>query len=329
MVSTGTRVSMVHAKSRGFTLIELLVVIAIIATLVALLLPAVQQAREAARRTSCKNNLKQIGIAMHNFHDTYNKLPPGYLGPPKGGYGVPGGQQYFTWHVYILPFIEQSAIYDRMPFQKYVSVDITKESMGEDIWWFGLDPADFPGYTDPWDLSQYSIPAYECPSDAKVAQTLLIAGGTYWDPVANGAYSGAWSGSVAGGWVSKKTNYLGVAGYADANKMWWGMFTNRSETKFRDVTDGLSNTLMVGESHGGWSNSTTKVGECSWSWMGNMSLQTFKLNSGSIYAFQSFHKGTVNFVLGDGGVRTISDSISGSVYQRLQGMTDGNVVGEF
>src|SRR4051794_24149016 len=90
-----------NTQRRGFTLIELLVVIAIIAVLIALLLPAVQAAREAARRAQCVNNMKQIGIAMHNYHDSVGSLPPGIKGCCYG-----------SWQVYILPWVEQQAMFN-------------------------------------------------------------------------------------------------------------------------------------------------------------------------------------------------------------------------
>ena len=91
-------------RCRGFTLVELLVVIAIIGVLVALLLPAVQAAREAARRMQCQNNLKQIGLASHNFHDVYRRAAAGRISPTTG----------LSWHVYILPFIEQQNLYNQV-----------------------------------------------------------------------------------------------------------------------------------------------------------------------------------------------------------------------
>src|SRR5437773_558439 len=97
---------------RAFTLVELLVVIAIIGVLVALLLPAVQSARESARRMSCMNNLKQIGLALHNHHDAFGTFPPG--GVTNGT--CCGTQSGATWTIYILPFIEQQMLYDKYDF---------------------------------------------------------------------------------------------------------------------------------------------------------------------------------------------------------------------
>ena len=98
---------------RGFTLIELLVVIAIIAILIALLLPAVQQAREAARRTQCKNNMKQLGLALHNYHDVYNAFPSGWIAVDNGVQSAHDGLNGAGWGTMILPYLEQSALYNQ------------------------------------------------------------------------------------------------------------------------------------------------------------------------------------------------------------------------
>ena len=101
-----------HAH-RGFTLVELLVVIAIIGVLVAMLLPAVQAAREAARRTKCSNNCRQLGVALHNYHDTFNVFPLGVL---QNDLSKEFGYPRLTWSIHLYPFLEQKAIYDRFSF---------------------------------------------------------------------------------------------------------------------------------------------------------------------------------------------------------------------
>ncbi|HTN74437.1 MAG TPA: DUF1559 domain-containing protein, partial [Pirellulaceae bacterium] len=101
----------------GFTLVELLVVIAIIGILVALLLPAVQAAREAARRMQCMNNLKQLGLAAHNFHSAHGKLPPGFLGPVPAQDNI-GGDQCIGVLAFLLPYLEQQAVYDGVTIEK-------------------------------------------------------------------------------------------------------------------------------------------------------------------------------------------------------------------
>jgi len=199
--------------NRGFTLVELLVVIAIIGVLIALLLPAVQQAREAARRMQCSNNMKQIGIALHNYHDTYGAFPAGWL--YRGG----NGKCNYGWAVAILPFIEQQNFYDQ------------------------LDPGNIPLY-DRYTgsasnadkaLLQQRLEAYICPSDAapELAESQKFGNTDHFDVAVS--------------------NYVACAGWSntpdypikdlDSGGIFWG----NSFLNFSDITDGSSNTLLVSE----------------------------------------------------------------------------------
>ena len=139
-------------RKRAFTLIELLVVIAIIAILIALLLPAVQQAREAARRAQCKNNLKQLGVAMHNYHDTYGMFPPSI-------WAIHWSQGHTWWSqekgshlVHLLPFVDQQPLYSRIDFRNRRA-----------DWWWMPKIDDQPRWGKKF--RSYVIPTYMCPSD--------------------------------------------------------------------------------------------------------------------------------------------------------------------
>ncbi|MGY8767032.1 MAG: DUF1559 family PulG-like putative transporter [Pirellulales bacterium] len=189
-----------QSKRRGFTLVELLVVIAIIGILIALLLPAVQQAREAARRISCTNQMKQLGLAMHNYHDTFGLFPMATncnIGAPDPGYS---GNKRFSWFHQILPFVEQSALQER--FQ-------TKIDANQGLW----------GSAE----ARIIVEGFSCPSDPNAKKTEMQGfHGNY--QVCNG-----------------DTHTGGGAGQQR------GMFYPRNDTDFADITDGTSNTAMVGE----------------------------------------------------------------------------------
>jgi len=309
----------------AFTLIELLVVIAIIATLVAILLPAVQQAREAARRSTCKNNLKQIGIALHNYHDTYNRLPAGWI--------VDNGNAAaacYGWAVSILPFMEQTALYD--------AINMNNPRRLKDLYVATPAPADQA-------LLQSKIPSYRCPSDTTPdVNSLQTFGAANHFPVSTSNYIGT-VGSISpqvSGTVPNLTIPRGE-----------GMFFGNSFLGFKDNTDGLSNTIYIGERDGGRSRAATATTYKAANWLGIGQQNTngangtggclartnFRINYDHALngapenmgkGFSSLHKGGAQFTMGDGAVRFISENINlGAVFTGLGTRDSGEVVGEF
>jgi len=217
-------------RLRGFTLVELLVVIAIIGILVALLLPAVQAAREAARRSSCTNNLKQLALSVHNYHDTFRVFPPGFLWNSAIS-DVGERQRTYGWGVMVLPQIEQGSLYDRL--------DTANRSMRQIF----VDANERP-------LLQVPLDVFRCPSDTGSVYT----GGGPGTTSTNDH-------NVGNGWPVARANYLGVYGYngdpisiaGNTTIGIWGdspgdgLFYRNSTTRFSDITDGTSSTLMLGE----------------------------------------------------------------------------------
>ncbi len=194
-------------KRRGFTLVELLVVIAIIGILVALLLPAVQAAREAARRMSCSNNMKNLALAFHNYHDTYKKFPL-YTNRLVGATRTCSHWEGFSAHSLILPFMEQMPLYDQ--------IESRKKSVNVDIGW--RDPANFDA------LRRIRIGAFVCPSD--------------------GSKSGADTGNCS--YAVSEGCALGWDGLNARNNGIFGRETG-FERGMQDVNDGTSNTILMGE----------------------------------------------------------------------------------
>ncbi len=329
-----TRPSQRHRAA--FTLIELLVVIAIIAILIALLLPAVQQAREAARRSQCKNHLKQIGLALHNYHDIHNTLPPGVV--HKAGNLNVGGLAGYGWGAFILPQLEQTALFQAMGVSE-VDLDQLLRNTGN-------PPVQR--------LSLSTLSFYRCPSDTAPALNIHRDWSSTYSPFFNNQP------------VHLATsNYIGVAGTKwSTPNAWvtnredpWGVFWGNSRVRFHEVTDGLSNTVMVGERDGlGWAgnwighmNYTTNqvVGARQ-----NLGIMNTKINDPlpqpdnvtprTSRAFSSPHTGGAHFLLGDGSVRFISENIEYSdtgvnqanpatlgLFQKLGRRNDGLVIGEF
>lgn len=203
---------------KGFTLVELLVVIAIIGILVALLLPAIQAAREAARRSECSNNLKQLALAVQNYHDSFGVFPPAVGGSYMSGHyqqtGCPGWYHAngFSWRTMILPQIEEQALYDQMDF------DYCYGSCwgGRGFPWMGMDPATgAPAGERPGEIM---VDAFLCPSDPTTR-------------IGNDA----------------PTNYAGCYGDHPRIENERGVFSVRRKVKMASVVDGTANTAMIGE----------------------------------------------------------------------------------
>ncbi len=333
---------------RGFTLVELLVVIAIIGVLVALLLPAVQAARESARRTQCSNNLKQIALATHNFHDTYGKFPPGLLGMRVGDPFDPDTSYDQAVGVlpFVLPFMEMSNVRDRFTVGmnvKYSASDPSPPAPANTVAFFSTFDGEHPPFQT-WNIAHTKIGAFLCPSASNSSPILGmgLAHTTYLDED-GAATMNMWY------WNSPPpdlglTNYLACAGVIGRVNhsgwdVWEGIFHTRSMNRMSSVTDGTSNVLMFGEFAGG--HGSNNALEFTVPWMGAGPMPTAwglqpdgGRRYGAYYQFGSYHPGIVNFALADGSVRALSHTIDNTpgtrIYWRLSGMRDGNPIpGDF
>jgi len=311
-------------KPKAFTLVELLVVIAIIGVLVGLLLPAVQAAREAARRMQCSNNLKQIGLGLHNYHSAYKSLPAGYVRFPEPTSHADTAvfnndhRSLWAWGAFILPFIEQNALYEELQVGE-IPLSVAVQANGSQL--------------DKTEVIKKSVAAFVCPSDdgplVHITNRLYARGGPWVQEVAKSNYlalntTRRWhSGGRLTGPDRGKFSQWGSP--PNQNNSPNGMFLRDRAIKFRDVLDGLSNTIAFSERV--FSQATPNnvidcyAGQFVGTDAGNEQLTirdvfggfTEPINAidatGCRYGYSSHHAGGVMTLFGDGSVKFLTDSI--------------------
>ena len=326
-------------QRRGFTLVELLVVIAIIGVLIALLLPAVQQAREAARRSQCINNLKQLGLAAQNFHDTFLKFPAALYNDntdPNGGYA--GNNQLNevgpNWAVKLLPFMEQNSLYEVFNVNENASTTSSKWNINAT-----LPNGQF--------ARSQQIPGLLCPSEA-------ASGGLYnSSTLGNGWGRGNYAAN--GGWREWwKTGQSATPNGYGSNIGADGVFTKNKGKNMSAVTDGTSNTSLFDEVRQGEVN-TDQRGVWALGVSGSSIVNNFSIgdcwgpndrnsNSDDVYDCQdmangsggcwegcpstqavarSLHPGIVNLVFVDGSVHSIGETIDQPTWAMMHAVNDG------
>ncbi len=327
-------------KNKGFTLVELLVVIAIIGILIAMLLPAVQAAREAARRLQCAGRYKQVGVALHNYHSSHNRFPPGMIvwtGATPAACGPRGtSPNYYagwSWGAFSLPFLEQDEIYEMIDFSFISYYDLPSHNAGTNTNTLA---------------STQKIPIFLCPSDPQNGELVALTGQGSFDPshehadirqsnMLGVADSHNWSCGLPKGWP-KQLN----AGSPPAN----GVMAEREGCKISEITDGTSTTLIVGETTGGGPG--THMGHLWASW--NVADVSDGINGFStvpgggswpstpgLYGearpggFSSFHPGGCHFLMADGSVHFIDEMIEQRTLEALAtrawgDVADGNVL---
>ncbi|MEI7780754.1 MAG: DUF1559 domain-containing protein [Planctomycetota bacterium] len=299
MRTTGTARAKSGFFRGGFTLVELLVVIAIIGTLVGLLLPAIQSVRESARQTGCKNNLRQCGVALHNYETARKRLPPGY----RYTANPQGNAAGFSWGAIVLPFLEEQSVYDLMRF------DLPLHDIANTV------------------PREKHLPVFLCPSDA-VSPAGFVAMGD--ERYAMACYVGN----------------FGPPDLDDIQEQRSGVLSRNSGTKLGEVSDGLSHTLLIGERQNGPFRKAGTHGnhfEYETTWAGAVrDVDDPTDDHGHMVLFQSghppndqesddrdvssSHSGLAQFVMCDGSVRPVLESIDQAAYLALSTRAGGESI---
>jgi prepilin-type N-terminal cleavage/methylation domain-containing protein len=340
-------------KRRGFTLVELLVVIAIIGILVGLLLPAVQAAREAARRMQCGNNLKQIGLAIHNYESAFKRFPHGTVDDDPREVGARrlwdgGNHRKGTVLVKLLPFIEQTALYNSIDFNLDVEAQLNATGV------FAATRTN---------MRNVAIPSFRCPSDGTSSRVLTQANHlyNYSMSIGNQNMDGQFgcaqfrtntralraSGILGGNLFGNGGNGHGYSGpYNDSRNISGVISRCDWSAKFKDITDGTSNVIAGGEilpschdhhrGGGGWYNSNgqwtaTSVG-INFNTCGKRGIADNASNCNDFRSwntsggFKSDHTGGASFIYADASVHFIPDSVDYLAYQQYGSRNDGETL---
>ncbi|MFO1022688.1 MAG: DUF1559 domain-containing protein [Planctomycetales bacterium] len=350
-----------NPSTRGFTLIELLVVTGIIAVLVALLLPAVQEARMAAARTECRNNLHQIGLALHNYHDTHGLFPPGYIfdpARPTSGSGSAVGLNCWGWGAALLPYLDQNSLHGQIDFD-----------LG-----FNGNNANHRNYLP----SRQVLKAFRCPND-KTPQLVVNKAPAFTLGAAANYVAVAGALTSPGNTPPTVLNDGPAAGLStNLHTVMGGAFGCNSAVGLRDLADGPSNVILVGERAWRQAGNNVRQGTTAL-WAGAHSDNSTATNPSALekangvaltlgvcnaesdprvainaalkiqpaslvlnhqpcdgdqsdplyHGFSSRHQGGSQFLLGDGSVRFLNESINPVLYRNLSLKGDGEVLGKY
>jgi prepilin-type N-terminal cleavage/methylation domain-containing protein/prepilin-type processing-associated H-X9-DG protein len=335
----------------AFTLIELLVVIAIIAILIGLLVPAVQKVREAASRLQCQNNLKQLGLALHDYHDANKRFPPGRVscGTAEGANLTTDKPDPLIRNIHglvlLLPYIEQGPLYQRFNLKgacgNFLSTVVTGYPITGKKLALASPDAVASGNAA---LSAISLPLLVCPSDSG---TPTISPSSYYSPDLGA--TGIRAAKTSYDFICHQQGVYEFNYWSHASQSARYMFGENSTTRITDVTDGTTNTLAMGEQTletyngvssawaytgwvsigidpvGNWNGTVPAQGLNIWQYGTNPATALFGRRA-SWYSAASCHTGGVNFLFADGSVHFISQSIDLVSLTNLSRMADGQVI---